>query len=152
MKRCILTYKTMRITLYDGTCPNLLRGCMALILVQFNCLSGLLRSFDLSSIADWRSSTYSKGFHFWYIILEDIHVKGRVNTFSKFFPRLQYPRDRIFARRVSWLKETLVPPNDMTRFIRGKGQIKVLRFCWSSRSTLLNFGQKVGRSTTSLET
>ena len=46
---------TRRWGLYDGTCPNLLRGDKAVILFPSDCYSELLQSFDLSSLLGGRS-------------------------------------------------------------------------------------------------
>ena len=51
-KHCTLT---MRRGLYDGPCPNLLRGDKVLIFVPSDCKSGLLQPSDLISLPDGRS-------------------------------------------------------------------------------------------------
>ena len=54
--------------LYNVTCPNLIRDDNALILVSSDSWSGLLKSLDLSSLADGRSMhTQAEVFiYFWY--------------------------------------------------------------------------------------
>ena len=51
----IALWQTRRLGLYDGPCPNLLRGDKVLIFVPYYCQSGLLQSSFLSSLPDGRS-------------------------------------------------------------------------------------------------
>ena len=76
LKHCTPTNKAVG-TIYDGTCPNLVRGDKALILVPSDCYSGLLKSLDLSSLQDGRNIAYSCGcLYIYFYILFLSHIYG----------------------------------------------------------------------------
>ena len=72
---CTLTNNAMG-TIYDGTCPNILRGDKFLIPITSLIVSQLLpQPLDLSQLPDGRSKAYSGGclhifliFYFYYLI------------------------------------------------------------------------------------
>ena len=65
LKHCTLTSKAGG--LYDGPCPNLLRGNKVLIFVPSDCKSAILQSSDLSSLPDrWSILSYLE--QYFYLI------------------------------------------------------------------------------------
>ena len=81
LEHCTLTNKA--VGTINGTCPNLLRGYKALIIVPSVCKSGFLQPFDLNSLQDGQSIAYSGGcfyifliYYFYHLICLCIHCDG----------------------------------------------------------------------------
>ena len=67
--------------LYGGTCPNLLRGDKALILVPSDCYSDILQSLNLISLPDRRSIAFSCGCLYIFLIYCFYHLRCLCDSF-----------------------------------------------------------------------
>ena len=76
LKHCTLNNKAVG-TIYDGHCPNLLRGDKVLIFVPSDCWSGLLQPSDLSSFPEGRSIAYPIRMSLYIFLIYNIDYLSR---------------------------------------------------------------------------